>query len=76
MPQPSQTRGISCFFCIKCPILHVNLIECALTQAKNSQDMNAIDTKLKPPVIGTPIVHDFDYVYLRHIISFVDQYMK
>lgn len=25
---------------------------------------------------GTPIGHDFDYVYLRYIISFMDQYMK
>jgi hypothetical protein len=25
---------------------------------------------------GTPIGHDFDYVYLRHIISFLDKYMK
>ncbi len=25
---------------------------------------------------GTPIGHDFDYVYLRYIISFLDPYMK
>ncbi len=25
---------------------------------------------------GTPIGHDFDYIYLRHIISFLDPYMK
>jgi hypothetical protein len=25
---------------------------------------------------GTPIGHDFDYVYLRYIISFLDKYMK
>lgn len=25
---------------------------------------------------GTPIGHDFDYIYLRHTISFLDQYMK
>jgi sulfatase modifying factor 1 len=25
---------------------------------------------------GTPIGHDFDYVYLRHILSFVEPYMK
>jgi len=28
--------------------------------------MNAIDTRLKPPVIGTPIGHDFDYVFATY----------